>query len=45
MKTNADYIPLIDMTPSDLDTIMTAWSNAKVLTIEYSQNFTVFTAN
>ena len=41
MKTNADYLPLIDMTPSDPDTIMTALSKAKVLTTEYGQSFTV----
>ena len=45
MKTNADYLPLIDMTPSDQDTIMTALSKAKILTTEYGQNFTVFTAD
>ena len=45
MKTNADYLPLIDMTPSDPDTIMTALSKAKILTTEYGKNFTVFTAD
>ena len=32
MKTNADYLPLIDMTPSDPDTITNILSKANVLT-------------
>jgi len=42
---NADYLPLIDMTPSDPDTIMTAMSKAKSLTEKYRQDFTVFTGD
>ena len=38
-RTNADYLPLIDMTPSDPDTIMTAMSKAKSLTVKYGQDF------
>ena len=45
MNTNADYISLIDMTPSGPGTIMTAWSKAKVLTTESDQNFTVFVSD
>jgi len=33
------------MTPSDPDTIMTAMSKAKSLTVEYGQDFTVFTGD
>ena len=44
-KTTADYLPLIDMTPSDPDTIMTSMSKAKYLTAKYGQEFTVFTAD
>ena len=44
-KTTADYLPLIDMTPSDPDTIMTSMSKAKCLTAKYGQNFTVFTGD
>jgi len=35
-RTNADYLPL---TPSDPDTIMTAMSKAKSLTVKYTQDF------
>ena len=45
MKTNADYISHVDMTPSGPDTIMNAWSKAKVLTTEYDQNFAVFASD
>ena len=45
MKTSADYIPLIDIIPSDSDTIMTALSNSYILTTEYVQNITVFTSD
>jgi len=38
-KTNTDYLPLIDITPSDTDTIMTAMSKAKSLTVKSRQNF------
>ena len=38
-RTNADYLPLVDMTASDLDTIMTAMSKAKSLTVKSRQNF------
>ena len=33
------------MTNSDLNTILTTWSKAKVLTTEYGQTFTVFTSD
>ena len=45
MKTHDDYIPFIDMTPADPDTIMTAWSKTKVLTTEYDQSFNVCTSD
>ena len=38
-RTNADYLSLIDMTRSDPDTIMTAMSEAKSLTVKYRQDF------
>ena len=44
-RTNALYLPLIDMTPSDPDSIMTAMYRAKSLTIKYGQDFTVFTGD
>jgi len=44
-RTNADYLPLIDMTPSDPDTIMTPISKAKSVTVKYGQDFTVFTGD
>ena len=44
-RTNADYLPLVDMTASDLDTIMTAMSKAKSLTVKYGQNSTLFTGD
>ena len=45
LKINTDNIPLIYMTDSDLKSILTAWSKAKVLTTEFSQTFTVFTSD
>ena len=45
LKINTDNIPLIYMTDSDLNTILIAWSKAKVLTTEYNQTFTVFTSD
>ena len=44
-KTNADYLPLIDMTPSDPDTIMTAMCKAQAISGKYGQEFTVFTGD
>ena len=44
-KTNAVYLPLIDMTPSDPDTIMTALRNSQSLTVPYGQDFIVFTGD
>ena len=44
-KTKAAYLPLIDMTPSDPDTIMTALARAQQLTKETGQKFTVFTCD
>ena len=44
-KTNADYLLLIDMTPSDPDTIMTALCKAQSVTGKYGQDFTVFTGD
>ena len=38
VKTKADYLPLIDMTPSDPDTIMTAMVKAKTFTERYGNN-------
>ena len=44
-KTKAVYLPLIDMTPSDPDTIMTALHEAKRLTKERGQNNAIFTSD
>ncbi len=43
--TMALYTPLIDMTPSDPDTMMTAMSEAQRLTKRCGQTYTVFTAD
>ena len=44
-KTKAVYLPLIDMTPSDPDTIMTALQEAKRLTKEQGQKTVIFTSD
>ena len=44
-KTQAAYLPLIDMTPSDPDTILTALHEAKRLTEERGQKKTIFTSD
>jgi hypothetical protein len=44
-KTKLVYLPLIDMTPSDPDTIMTALHEAKRLSKERGQKNTIFTSN
>ena len=44
-KTKAVYLPLIDMTPSDPDTIMTALHKAKRLTKERGQKNAIFTSD
>ena len=44
-KTKAVYLPLIDMTPSDPDTIMTALHEAKRLTKERGQKNAIFTSD
>lgn len=44
-KTNADYVSLIDMKPSYLDTIMTAMNKSKVQASQYGQDATVFTGD
>ena len=43
--TTAMYTPLIDMVPSDLDTMMTSMCEAQRLTVKCGQSFTVFTAD
>ena len=43
--TKAVYTPLIDMTPSDPDTMMTAMMEATRLTNDTGQSFTIFTAD
>lgn len=43
--TTAMYTPLIDMVPSDPDTMMTAMCEAQRLTNECGQTYTVFTAD
>ena len=43
--TKAIYTPLIDMVPADPDTMMTAMVEAKRLTEETGQSFTIFTAD
>ena len=44
-KTKAMYLPLIDMTPSDPDTIMTALKQAQEITNKCGQEFVVFTGD
>ena len=44
-KTKALYMPLIDMTPSDPDTIMTALHQAQQITSDRGQDYVVFTAD
>ena len=44
-KTQAVYLPLIDMPPSDPDTILTALHEAKRLTKERGQKNTIFTSD
>ena len=44
-KTKAVYLPLIDMTPSDPDTMMTALHEAKRLTEERGQKYAIFTSD
>ena len=44
-KTKAVYLPLIDMTPSDPDTMMTALHKAKRLTEERGQKYAIFTSD
>ena len=44
-KTTAIYMPLIDMTPSDPTTMMTAMVQAQQLTSGCGQAVTVFTAD
>ena len=44
-KTQAVYLPLIDMPPSDPDTILTALHEAKRLTNERGQKNTIFTSD
>ena len=44
-KTKAVYLPLIDLTPSDPDTIMTALHEAKRLTKERGQKNVIFTSD
>ena len=44
-KTKALYLPLIDMKPSDPDTMMTAMARVQELTSETGQNFSVLTCD
>ena len=44
-KTKAMYLPLIDMTPSDPDTIVRALRQAQQITTECGQEYVVFTAD
>ena len=44
-KTKASYLPLIDMTPSDPNTMMTALAEAQRQTAQSGQDFTVFTCD
>ena len=44
-KTQAAYLPLIDMPPSDSDTIMTALHEAKRFTKERGQKNAIFTSD
>ena len=43
LKTNATYLPLIDMPPTEYDTILTSMLHVKRLTEASGQPFTVFT--
>ena len=43
--TTALYTTLIDMVPTDLDTMMTAMCEAQRLTVKCGQEYTVFTAD
>ena len=44
-KTKAMYLPLIDMTPSDPDTIVTSLRQAQQITTECDQEYVIFTAD
>ena len=44
-KTKEMYMPLIDMMPSDPDTIMTALRQAQQITSDHGQDYIVFTAD
>ena len=44
-KTKAMYLPLIDMTPSDPDTILTSLRQAQEITTTCGQEFVVFTGD
>ena len=44
-KTNAVYLPLIDKTPSDPDTMNTALKQVKYIAKKCNQEYTVFTAD
>jgi len=44
-KTKSVYLPLIDMTPSHPDTMMTAMAKAQELTYQTGQDFVVFTCD
>ncbi|KAI9520747.1 hypothetical protein NQZ68_013152 [Dissostichus eleginoides] len=44
-KTKVLYLPLIDMKPSDPDTMMTAMARVQELTSETGQNFSVLTCD
>ena len=44
-KTQAVYLPLIDMPPSNPDTVLTALHKAKRLTKERGQKNTIFTSD
>jgi hypothetical protein len=45
LKTTAMYFPLIDMTPSDPTTMLTAMLKAHAITTDCGQSITVFTAD
>ena len=44
-RTKTIYMPLIDMTPSDPDTIMTALHQAQQITSDRGQDYVLFTAD
>ena len=44
-RTRAIYLPLIDMIPSDPDTIMTALTQAQHLTLKTGQKYVIFTCD